>query len=303
MAGVSPVTRFPDPTCDGRVLSKEQKEFYDKNGYIILRNVVPQEKLDKYGARFQSICDGSVRIPGMVVMKDISFRMKNGEKAINKIQDFQIDEELFDYCQLPQVVSVIQDLIGENVLSMHTMLINKPPDSGSKTSRHPMHQDLHYFPFRPADRIACAWTAMEKIHRGNGCLVVVPGSHKDGRLHVHEYPKWEGGVNKMYHGIQDYDPSAPRVYAEMEAGDTIFFHPLVVHGSGANKTKGFRKAISCHYGAGECHYIDVKGTSQENIANEVDSIVKKRLGEGAEVSYQDVWKFRARLVAGVRSTL
>ena len=50
--------------------------------------------------------------------------------------------------------------------------------------------DLHYFPFRPADRIVCSWTAMEKVHVLNGCLVVLPGTHK-GELLVHEYPKWE----------------------------------------------------------------------------------------------------------------
>ncbi len=53
-----------------------------------------------------------------------------------------------------------------------------------------MHQDLHYFPFRPADRIVCSWTAMEKVHRGNGCLVVLPGSHH-GTLLEHDYPEWE----------------------------------------------------------------------------------------------------------------
>ena len=50
--------------------------------------------------------------------------------------------------------------------------------------------DLHYFPFRPADRIVCSWTAMEHVHRGNGCLVVLPGSHT-GTLQPHDYPKWE----------------------------------------------------------------------------------------------------------------
>lgn len=65
---------------------------------------------------------------------------------------------------------------------------------GSKTSRHPMHQDLHYFPFRPAESIVCSWTAMEKVHRQNGCLVVVPGSHK-GQLMRHDYPKWEVCTN------------------------------------------------------------------------------------------------------------
>ena len=53
-----------------------------------------------------------------------------------------------------------------------------------------MHQDLHYFPFRPTDKIVCAWTAMEKVDRQNGCLVVLPGTHT-GTLKEHDYPEWE----------------------------------------------------------------------------------------------------------------
>ena len=45
----------------------------------------------------------------------------------------------------------------------------------------------------------------------------------------------------MYHGIKDYDPNAPRVHLEMGPGDTVFFHPLLIHGSGMNRTEGFRK--------------------------------------------------------------
>ena len=62
------------------------------------------------------------------------------------------------------------------------MLINKPP---GVDGRHPLHQDLLYFPFRPADRIIGTWTAMVPCDRTNGCLVVVPGSHK-GPLLEHE---------------------------------------------------------------------------------------------------------------------
>lgn len=62
-----------------------------------------------------------------------------------------------------------------------------------------MHQDLHYFPFRPAARIVCAWTAMERADQDNGCLVVLPGTHRE-PLKPHSYPKWEvdchGGLGK-----------------------------------------------------------------------------------------------------------
>uniref|UniRef100_A0A0K0D0L2 phytanoyl-CoA dioxygenase n=1 Tax=Angiostrongylus cantonensis TaxID=6313 RepID=A0A0K0D0L2_ANGCA len=244
---------------DGIVLSKNQKLFYEKNGYLVIRNCVPSYELDRYKRRFKEICQGKDIPLNMTVMRDIAIAKSEyvaGEKAITKIQDFQDDP----------VVDVVMDLIGtkkSNLLAMHTMLINKPPDSGKLTSRHPMHQDLHYFPFRPADFVCCAWTAMELVNRANGCLVVVPGTHK-GALLVHDYPKWEGGVNKAYHGIQNYDPSTPRLYVEMNAGDTVFFHPLLIHGSGANRTEGFRKAISCHYANDDlCRYIDVKNSPQE----------------------------------------
>ena len=55
---------------------------------------------------------------------------------------------------------------------------------------------------------------------------------------------FQGGVNKLYHGIQNYDPSQPRVHLSMEPGDTVFFHPLLIHGSGMNRTDDFRKVGS-----------------------------------------------------------
>lgn len=46
------------------------------------------------------------------------------------------------------------------------------------------------------------------------------------------------------------------------------------------------QAISCHYAAAECYTIDVRGTSQENIGNEVIELAKRRLGPDAEISYE-----------------
>lgn len=49
----------------------------------------------------------------------------------------------------------------------------------------------------------------------------------------------------------------PLVDLEMEPGDTVFFHPLLVHGSGVNTSNKTRKAISAHYASANCHYIEV----------------------------------------------
>lgn len=288
---------------------KFPSEEYEKNGFFVVRKLVSDENLDKYARRFKKICEEKIRVPVMTVMKDVAIAKSEfleGEKAITKVQDFCFDEELFDFCRLDEIVGYVKHVTGPNIMAMHTMLINKPPDPGSLTSRHPLHQDLYYFPFRPPNKIVCAWTAMERINRQNGCLSVIPGTHK-GEFLKHDYPKWEGGVNKMYYGIQDIDPSKVKLaHLEMEKGDTVFFHPLLIHGSGANRTQGFRKAISCHYAASDCEYIDVKGSIQEGFKMEVEALIKSKFQKDTghkNPSIIDLWRLKSRVVAGKRINL
>merc|ERR1711970_368221 len=109
-----------------------------------------------------------------------------------------------EYACDPNMLKIVSAFVGEKTIhSIHTMYINKPPDLGFKSSRHPPHQDLWYFPYRPADRIIGSWTALEKIDENNGCLYVIPGTHKE-KLKKHVYPKKEGIVNKAYHQIEDF---------------------------------------------------------------------------------------------------
>ncbi|XP_041486841.1 phytanoyl-CoA dioxygenase, peroxisomal [Microtus oregoni] len=307
-AAASPASCYPQQfryTLDNNVLSLEQRQFYEENGFLVIKKLVSDEDIERFRAEFERICRKEVDAPGMIVMRDVAIAKLNcelSEKVVSKVQDFQENKELFRYCSLPEVLKYVECFTGPNIMAMHTMLINKPSDTGKKTSRHPLHQDLHYFPFRPSNRIVCAWTAMENIDRNNGCLVVLPGTHK-GSLKPHGYPKWEGGVNKMYHGILDYKQDNNRVHLVMEKGDTVFFHPLLIHGSGRNKTQGFRKAISCHYASSDCHYIDVKGTSQENIEDEVKEFAERHHGVGSSIELKDIWMFRSRSVKGERINL
>nr|XP_002125844.1 phytanoyl-CoA dioxygenase, peroxisomal-like [Ciona intestinalis] len=288
------------------VLSMKEREFFEENGFFVVKGLVDQKDLDIYRERFKQICNGEIPKPaGLIVMKDVAIAKSEymqGDSAITKIQDFHSDPVLFEYCSHEGILKYAEQFIGKDIMAMHTMLINKPPDPGSKSSRHPLHQDLHYFPFRPADRIVASWTAMEHVDRRNGCLVVLPGTHK-GKLLQHQYPEWEGGVNKMYHGVRDFDENSPRVHLVMEPGDTVFFHPLLIHGSGMNTTNGFRKAISCHYASSHCEYIDVKGTVQENIQKEVIEIARRRLGDDVQFEFQDIWYMKGRLVHGERVNL
>jgi len=181
-----------------KMLNGSQRGFYEKNGFVVIPGLVPADLLDECRQRFLDIVDGVVDPGAILRMKDLSLKDRTGlpnERVFNKIQDFVWDETLSKFVCLPEVLDYVECFTGPNIRAVHSMLINKPPDSGNKTSRHPLHQDLHYFPFRPADRVVAAWTAMERIDSSNGCLVVQPGTHT-GVLHQHDYPDWEGGVNK-----------------------------------------------------------------------------------------------------------
>ena len=139
------------------------------------------------------------------------------------------------------------------------MLITKPP---GVDARHPLHQDLLYFGFRPGDAVVGTWTALEPVTRANGCLAVLPGSQR-GELSPHEIPGWDY-VNYGFLGVKGVD-GADRVHVEMEPGDTLFFHSLLIHGSGNNRTDGFRRAISAHYAR----------TTAEDLWGGVDRLAKR----------------------------
>ena len=86
--------------------------------------------LQTYKERFQNICSHKVTVPGMIIMRDVAIAKSEywaDESAITKIQDFQYDEVYF---QLPSIIPYVTSIIGEDIMAMHTMLINKPPDPG-----------------------------------------------------------------------------------------------------------------------------------------------------------------------------
>jgi len=270
----------------------------------VIKKLYPESALEAYRKRFVAIANEEVeRAPTMLMMRDVAIAKAKGkgEMAITKIQDWQDDEVLFQYVTDPHIVEYIEAIVGPNFKSIHTMLINKPPDVGVGSSRHPLHQDLWYFPFRPSDRICASWTAMQKITRANGCLCVDPGTHIPGILHMHEYPK-DGIVNKAYHGIQGMTEAdtISLLHLEMEPGDTVFFHPLLVHGSGRNLTNGFRKAISAHYASTDCGFVPLGGDIPAEMRDEFEAGAFKR---GFKITWEEFWKLKMRLVHGKEGTL
>ncbi|MBW2230112.1 MAG: phytanoyl-CoA dioxygenase family protein [Deltaproteobacteria bacterium] len=235
-----------------RIGSVEQ-EHYAQHGYVIVPGLFDEKSLTTWRGRLEAIVNG--RIPPadhMLVMKDImvakgAVQTANPAEAIAKVQDFEADPVLYGYARDPRLLDCVAGLIGEDLLSIHTMLINKPPNVDG---RHPLHQDIIYFPFRPAERIVGTWTALEPVHKENGCLVAIPGSHH-GEIMAHEHPDWDY-VNLGYVGVSGIGADDRRVHFELQPGDTILFHPHLIHGSGRNRSEGFRRAISAHFASAHC---------------------------------------------------
>ncbi len=232
-------------------ISDEMLDSYWENGFVVVPGLIPQTDVTPWIERLIDIVEGRVApSDGMLVMKDVMVAkgaVSPGSRmeAIAKIQDYERDPVLDSYTTHPGILDCVERIVGHDVQTIHTMLINKPPNVDG---RHPLHQDLLYFPFRPADRIVASWTALERVTKENGCLVTVPGSQR-GELLEHANPDWEW-VNGGYFGVKDIgDALEDRIHLEMEPGDTVFFHPVLLHGSGRNRTQGFRRAISAHYTA------------------------------------------------------
>jgi phytanoyl-CoA hydroxylase len=232
-------------------ITDEMLSDYWKNGFVVVPGLVADERLTEWRERLSDIVEGRVEpAEGMLVMKDVMVAkgaIAPGSKleAIAKIQDYEKDPVLDSYTTHDPILDCVERIVGHDVQTIHTMLINKPPNVDG---RHPLHQDLLYFPFRPPDRIVASWTALEPVTKENGCLVVLRGSHK-GELLPHENPDWDY-LNGGYFGVKDVgDVMDERIHLEMNPGDTVFFHPVLLHGSGRNRTQGFRRAISAHYTA------------------------------------------------------
>lgn len=237
------------------MLTQAQLRQYRSDGFVLLRGLVDAERRARYDARFLDLAAGRAKAPpALVIMRDImvikgAARPANAVEGVNKLFHFQCDPTLFNYVKDPAVLDVAGQLVGQprgELGVIATNVFNKPP---GVDSRHPMHQDLRYFRLRPAQGIVGVWTALSACERESGCLAVVPGSQQ-GPLLRHDAPDWEY-VNHAFLGVEGA-ASMRRIHIEMQPGDTLFFHPLLIHGSGQNRSGHCRRAISAHFAAARC---------------------------------------------------
>ncbi|MFJ2828092.1 phytanoyl-CoA dioxygenase family protein [Streptomyces sp. NPDC087263] len=139
----------------------------------------------------------------------------------------------------PRLGSIVETLLGEEVLAAQSMFYFKPPGARGQA----LHQDNFYLRVEPGTCVA-AWIACDVIDRENGGLEVVPGTHR-----MDLFCPQEADAELSF--VREYVPPPPGLAAvpvDMAPGDVLFFNGSLVHGSGPNRsTDRFRRSFIGHY--------------------------------------------------------
>lgn len=144
-----------------------------------------------------------------------------------------------------RVVDRVEDLLGEEVYHYHSKMILKDAKVGGAWA---WHQDYGYwyqngllFP-----DLVSVMIAVDDATQENGCLQVLKGSHKMGRVN-HILTGEQAGADRE--PVEEAKKRLELVHCEMKAGDALFFHSNTLHCSAANNSDHARWALICCYNA------------------------------------------------------
>ena len=171
--------------------------------------------------------------------KDASPSATNPEDYVGKVFNCHAEGAAKALALDARIVDVVANLLGGDVDVFQSQFIFKNPS----VIGQPWHQDSYYFRFDRQPQIG-VWVALSEATLENGCLWVVPGSHK-GPIFGHE-PDRRPGANKGYLEIVSEDTAA-KIPVLMAPGDVLFFHSYLMHMSTDNVAKDRRAAMVYHY--------------------------------------------------------
>ena len=229
-------------------LTADQKSFFDMYGYLPYQRVLSDEELAALRQRTVDIIEGKMtHVPPRYIQLEAAFR--NDENTpqmdtVRKMTHLCYFDPLFQaVAKKPEIVDVIEDLLGPNIKLYTDQLMMKPRFNGTVTD---WHQDAVAWPFFiPQNHISC-WVALDDATVENGCMTVIPGSHK-----------W-GPIPAEYKGKFFADPELTKpTPVELKAGHCMFHHALNFHRTGANPTPNRRRGLALHYLHAETKYLGI----------------------------------------------
>ena len=229
----------------------DQKKSWNDFGYILIPNFVDEKFWDEINKEVTNIIksivpeesafshayagDGHIAIREMKPTED----PKSIEDEISKLFRIHSRGIFNEFINNQVLCDILEDILGPNVDCFLSQFIFKNPGAWGQ----PWHQDSSYFPFDREPQVG-AWLATSEATLENGCLVILPGSHKE---HLHEHlPDDREGSNYGYTEIKDHDFSK-EVPMTLNTGDLLLFHSFLMHKSYDNNSQARRTAMVYHF--------------------------------------------------------
>jgi phytanoyl-CoA hydroxylase len=234
-------------------LTPEETQAYQEQGYLVLRDLIEPSLLSKVRGRIEAIAAGAAPLPeGVEKMQEpVVLRGEAQPEApaggLRKLEGVRLatDPAINKMAHHPRLLAVMKHLLGEDLKLLRAAAMMKPPKIGSPKG---LHQDAAYYPVEPMQHIA-AWIALDPATEQNGCMEVLPGSHKKGHL---EHEKREYETDVVIKGTTGEEEGLVRL--PMQPGDVLLTDCLCQHRSGPNQSNEWRRALILAYMSAKSRY-------------------------------------------------
>lgn len=230
-----------------QTMTDEAAAFYREHGFLVLENALSPNEVAALNTEAALICRGERgEVRGVTPAE-------SGESDLEVMRRYlcihfphKISSAMNATLSHPEITGVLTQVIGPNVKCMQSMLFIKASGKPGQA----WHQDEFFIPTRDRS-LTGAWMALDDATVENGCLWVIPGSHKHGVLwpqHQQNDPRFDCTGESMYFPYTDDDA----VPVEMRAGSIVFFNGYLLHRSLPNHAQsGFRRSLVNHYMSAE----------------------------------------------------
>ena len=220
-------------------LSDEEIGQYRLQGWVVPQFRLPAQRVAVMVDALETLLR---RNPGVRPEKLVSAHIERDGGRGDNGEGVRGVAEFLALGQDRQIVDLVSSVIGDDLVLWGCHVFCKPAREGYET---PWHQDGHYWPIRPL-ATCTAWVALEPSTRANGCLRVVPGSHRDRQLwpHLHEDRSDLTLNQRLADGSFD---ESQAVDIELQPGQMSLHDVYMVHGAAANTSDQRRTGVALRY--------------------------------------------------------
>lgn len=196
-------------------------ERFHQEGFVIIPHLFEREEVTRFKEEIQRIL-ADVRQEALKAGKDPQQILKTGVYVGLAARSAFFRQAVQD----PRLLDILEEILEPPIEFLSDKVVFKDP---STTFGTPWHQDWPYW--KGSHKIS-VWVALDDATRENGCLKLIPGSHKQLVIHDGDASDGLGFGNRVRPEAID---ESQAVTAELEAGGAIFFHDLLLHASYPNR--------------------------------------------------------------------